>query len=173
MSSNQSMFFGGHCALLIKYLSLICSLCLASTVLAKKDAPSSPEQSSTASAQGEIINTKSVEKRQVGQGKAIIELMKTGKSAFIGRLTLAANAKVPQHRDPTEEYLLIEQGQGLITIDGQKTKVKQGDLIYMPAHAEVSFINGAQKLVALQIFAGPKSAVKYNKWQLVTSKQDQ
>ena len=170
MSLNQPKFFGGHCALLIKYLSLTCSLCLASTVLAKKESPSAQAESSRASTQGQIINTKSVEKRQVGQGKAVIELMKTGKSAFIGRLTLAANAKVPQHRDPTEEYLLIEQGQGLITIDGQKTKVKQGDLIYMPAHAEVSFINGAQKLIALQIFAGPKSAAKYNTWQLVTSK---
>ena len=173
MSLIKPKLFGSYPALLIKYLSLTCGLCLASIAFAEKDPPNLQVQSSKSPLKGEIINTKSVEKRQVGQGKALIELMKTGKSAFIGRLTLAAHAKVPQHRDPTEEYLLIEQGQGLITIDGQVSKVKQGDLIYMPAHAEVSFTNGAQKLIALQIFAGPKSAAKYNKWQRVTSHQDQ
>lgn len=127
---------------------------------------------SSSSAKGEVIDTKSVEKRQVGQGKAVIEIMKTGKLAFIGRLSLAANAQVPQHRDPTEEYLIIEEGSGIITIDGQKSKVKKGDLIYMPAHAEVSFVNGDQKLVALQVFAGPESATKYNKWHAVKSDQN-
>jgi quercetin dioxygenase-like cupin family protein len=120
-------------------------------------------------AKGEIIHSHSVEKRQVGQGKAIIELMKTGKNAFIGRLILAAHAQVPKHRDPTEEYLLIEQGQGQITIDGKQSLVSKGDLIYMPANAEVSFINGQQTLVALQVFAGPQSASKYGKWQVISS----
>ena len=36
---------------------------------------------------------------------------------------------------------------------------------------EVSFKNGDQKLIALQIFAGPKSARKYDKWQRVTPKK--
>ncbi len=121
---------------------------------------------------GEIIHTQSVEKRQVGQGKAIIELMKTGKNAFIGRLILAAHAQVPKHKDPTEEYLLIEQGQGQITIDGKQSLVSKGDLIYMPANAEVSFINGQQTLIALQVFAGPQSAAKYSKWQVINSTND-
>ena len=30
----------------------------------------------------------------------------------------------------------------------------------MPAHAEVSFVNGNQKLVALQVFAGPEVSLK-------------
>lgn len=169
MNFNQTKLFGNYAFFLTMCLTVLCEICLASTASAEKLSPSTQATSSSIS-EAEIIDTKKVEKRQVAQGKAIIELMKTGKSAFIGRLTLAAHAKVPQHRDPTEEYLLIEQGQGLITIDGKQSKVKKGDLIYMPAHAEVSFTNGGQKLLALQIFAGPKSALKYNKWQPVESK---
>ena len=146
------------------------SLCLyVTTSVAFGEKESSSALTKANSAKGEIIDLQSVEKRQVGQGKAVIELMKTGQSAFIGRLSLAPNAQVPQHRDPTEEYLIIEQGYGVITIDGHQSKVKKGDLIYMPANAEVSFVNGDQKLIALQIFAGPQSAEKYNKWKTVKS----
>ena len=120
---------------------------------------------------GEIIDTQSCVKKQVGGGKALIEIYKEGKNAFIGKLTVAANGQVPKHRDPTEEYLLIESGQGEITIDGKTMNVKAGDFIYMPAHAEVSFKNGNQTLIALQIFAGPKSARKYDKWQRVPPKK--
>lgn len=121
----------------------------------------------TAPSAGEVITPQSFIHKQVGGGKAVIEIFKEGKNAFIGRLTLAPHGEVPKHRDPTEEYLLIESGYGLITIDGKKTSVKTGDFIYMPAKAEVSFKNGDQPLVALQIFSGPKSARKYDQWQIV------
>ena len=118
---------------------------------------------------GEVITPQSFIQKQVGGGKASIEILKEGKNAFVGRLTLAPHGEVPKHRDPTEEYLLIESGQGYITIDGKKTLVKAGDFIYMPAQAEVSFKNGDQPLTALQIFAGPQSARKYDSWQTVNS----
>lgn len=114
---------------------------------------------------GEVISTEDAVKKQVGGGKAVIQIFKEGKEAFVGRLTVAANGKVPLHKDPTEEYLLIEKGNGTISINGIKSKVKAGDFIYMPALAEVSFQNGAQQLVALQIFAGPQSARKYDRWE--------
>ena len=119
---------------------------------------------------GEVISIDRTPRRQVGGGKAIIEIFKEGSSAFIGRLTLAPKASVPLHRDPTEEYLLIEAGAGMITIDGIRSNVKQGDLIYMPAKAEVSFKNGEKPLIALQIFAGPESARKYDQWSEVSDK---
>ena len=121
---------------------------------------------------GQVIPSQSFIQKQVGGGKAVIEIFKEGKNAFIGRLTLAPHGKVPKHRDPTEEYLLIESGRGHITIDGKKTLVKAGDFIYMPALAEVSFKNGDQPLIALQIFAGPQSARKYDQWQTVKSQKN-
>ena len=122
---------------------------------------------------GEVISPQRFEKRQVGGGKAVIEILKEGKFAFVGRLTLAAGASVPQHRDPTEEYLVITEGAGEITIEGVTSHVTAGDMIYMPANAEVSFKNGAQRLVALQVFAGPKSARKYDRWQRVSAPSTQ
>jgi mannose-6-phosphate isomerase-like protein (cupin superfamily) len=122
----------------------------------------------------EVVSTKTAIKKQVGGGKAIIQIFKEGQAAFIGRLTVAPNGAVPLHKDPTEEYLLIEQGSGTITIDGVSKKVNVGDLIYMPANAEVSFKNSAKPLVALQIFAGPQSARKYDSWETIpttTSKE--
>ena len=113
---------------------------------------------------GEVISSNQFVRKQVGGGKAVIEIFKEGKNAFLARLTLAPHGAVPQHRDPTEEYLIIEAGGGEITIDGVKRKVKAGDVIYMPAGAEVSYKNGSETLVALQVFAGPKSARKYDKW---------
>ena len=125
---------------------------------------------SIAPIRGEVIFTSTAPKREVGGGKAVIQIFKEGQAAFVGRLTLAPDVAVPLHRDPTEEYLLIEQGEGEITIDGQSSMVKVGDFIYMPAGAEVSFKNGQQVLIALQIFAGPNSARKYDKWRAVSTK---
>ena len=113
---------------------------------------------------GEVISPAQFVSKQVGGGKAVIEIFKEGKNAFLARLTLAPHGAVPQHRDPTEEYLIIESGGGEITIDGAKRQVKAGDVIYMPARAEVSFKNGPDPLVAIQVFAGPQSARKYDKW---------
>ena len=134
------------------------------------NAQSEPIEDGQALMKGEILKTKEATRRQVGGGKAIIEIFKEGKQAFIGRLTLAAGASVPLHRDPTEEYLLIESGSGEITIDGVRSTVRSGDLIYMPAKAEVSYQNGNQTLIALQIFAGPTSARKYDRWEKVETK---
>ena len=50
--------------------------------LAENEASNSPTNASSSSVKGEIIDTKGVEKRQVGQGKAIIEIMKMGKSVY-------------------------------------------------------------------------------------------
>ena len=145
----------------VTYYSLILLFCFGSLPIGSAE---------PISQKGEVISADEVTKKQVGGGKAIIEIFKEGKNAFVGRLTVAPNGAVPLHQDPTEEYLLIESGSGHITIDGVQKPVKKGDFIYMPAMAKVSFKNGPQPLVALQIFAGPQSARKYDKWQKMKAK---
>jgi quercetin dioxygenase-like cupin family protein len=115
-----------------------------------------------------IIQVQSAITRQVPSGKAKIQVLATGKNAFVGRLWMAAGGAVPLHRDPTEEYIYIVSGGGMMTIDGKTTQVGPGTMVYMPANAEVTYKNGDQPLVALQVFAGPESAAKYDRWQLVT-----
>ena len=49
-------------------------------------------------------------------------------------------------------------------MDGKGHQLTEGSVVYMPANAEVSYANGPNPLVAIQVFAGPESADKYAKW---------
>jgi len=97
-------------------------------------------------------------------GKGTIAHLARGQNAYLGLLRMDAGGAVPAHRDPTEEYIHILAGAGTMTIDGVRYPVETGATIYMPAKVEVSFENGPQELVALQVFAGPAPAAKYEAW---------
>jgi len=103
-----------------------------------------------------------VEHRQKGAGE--IFLLARGEQAFLGKLVMAPGGEVPEHRDPTEEYIHILEGGGTFTIDDEVFTVGAGSTIYMPANAKVSFKNGESRLVAIQVFAGPGPAAKYDAW---------
>ena len=104
-------------------------------------------------------------RRQAPNGTATITLLAQGNNAFVGRLDMAAGAKVPEHQDATEEYIHILEGEGSVTIDGETHPVSAGSTIYMPAGATVSFANGDAPLAAIQVFAGPEPSQKYDAWK--------
>jgi quercetin dioxygenase-like cupin family protein len=87
-----------------------------------------------------------------------------GANAYVGLLEMAPGAAVPTHRDATEEYIYVLEGEGRMSIDGQTYAVTAGTTIFMPADAEVSFQNGDRPLRGLQVFAGPGPAAKYDAW---------
>ncbi len=97
-------------------------------------------------------------------GKAMAAMYAMGEQAYFGRLELDAGAAVPEHADPTEEFIYVLSGGGTMRIDGATHEVGPETLIYMPAGAVVSFTNGPERLVALQVFAGPGPASKYDAW---------
>jgi quercetin dioxygenase-like cupin family protein len=97
-------------------------------------------------------------------GKTTIALLAEGHNAFVGKLELAPEAAVPEHQDPTEEYIHVLSGRAQMTMDGQSYAIEPGTTIYMPAFAKVSVQNGDEPLVALQVFAGPAPAKKYDTW---------
>ena len=101
-------------------------------------------------------------------GAARITHLDRSPSAYLGQLWLKGEGKVPAHRDPTEEYLVLLEGSGTMLLDGEEHALRAGHAIYMPAGAEVSYVNGPQPLLAFQIFAGPESAFKYEAWKTVT-----
>lgn len=103
--------------------------------------------------------------RVAPHGKARVWALAEGDNAWVGRLELAPGAAVPKHRDPTEETIVVLSGFGKITIDGETTDIGPGDAVKMPAQAEVSYKNGTQWLIAVQVFAGPAPAAKYDAWQ--------
>jgi quercetin dioxygenase-like cupin family protein len=97
-------------------------------------------------------------------GKATITHLARGHSAYMGKLEMQGGGAVPEHRDATEEYIHVLSGSGTITIEGVPSQVEAGATIYMPADALVSFTNGPEPLVAIQVFAGPEPSAKYEKW---------
>ena len=103
-------------------------------------------------------------RRQAPPGTATVALLARGRNAFVGRLEMEPGAAVPEHADADEEYIVILEGSGEMTIDGETRAVSAGDTIFMPANARVSFRNGDAPMVALQVFAGPASAAKYDRW---------
>lgn len=96
---------------------------------------------------------------------ATIRHLARGNHAYVGHLTMQAGAKVPVHRDASEEFIHVLAGSGTITIDGVSEVIGEGDTIFMPANAEVTFANGDAEMVGLQVFAGPESAKKYEAWR--------
>ena len=103
-------------------------------------------------------------RREAPSKKAWVTVLADGRNAFVAKLELAPGAKVPKHRDATEETIHVLEGSGTIVIDGKTSKVSPGTTIFMPANAEVSFENGPTKMVGVQVFAGPGPAKKYAKW---------
>lgn len=119
-----------------------------------------------------VIHHSAAPTRTVPSGKA--KLMRLAgkeegaKHAFFAVLELAAGAKVPIHRDATEEYIYMLQGTGEITIDGTTHSVKAGTGVFMPANAEVSFVATGQETVrVVQFFAGQGPEAKYDGWTAV------
>lgn len=106
-------------------------------------------------------------RRAAPPGTATIALLAQGANAFVGRLEMEPNASVPEHQDPDEEYIHVLEGHGTMWIDGVAHDVTPGATIYMPAGATVRFQNGDAPMVAIQVFAGPGSAAKYERWSPV------
>jgi quercetin dioxygenase-like cupin family protein len=97
-------------------------------------------------------------------GTASARPLVAGRNAFVGELWLEPGASVPVHRDATEEYLVVLEGAGTLTIDGTEHQLSAGMSVYMPANAEVSFVNGPERLHAIQVFAGRGPEAKYDAW---------
>jgi len=116
---------------------------------------------------GTVTQVGKAAKRAVPSGKASIEILARGKNAFLGRLEMAANGKVPEHRDATEEYIHVLEGTGTLYMEDEPHALSPGSTVYMPSGAKVRFENGPKPLVALQVFAGPEPSAKYESWKVV------
>lgn len=150
------------------------SIAIASLLLAACGCPACPEPLAEETSGGEgdpapsppaeVRRLEDAPQRAAPPGTATIALLARGNNAFVGRLEMEPNAAVPEHQDADEEYIIVLQGHGRMTIDGVEHEVTPGSTIFMPAGATVSYQNGSERLVAIQVFAGPGSAAKYDRW---------
>jgi len=116
---------------------------------------------------GTVTQVGKAPRRSTPSGAASIELLARGKKAFVGRLEMTGGAKVPEHRDTTEEYIHVLEGSGTLYMEDVPHTVGPGTTIYMPANAKVRFENGPKPMVVLQVFAGPEPAAKYDGWKVI------
>jgi len=140
--------------------------CLLLLPLALATSPQpAPVEPETANAPAGTVRSWSSElPRAAPGGQARVWPLAEGENAWVGRLELEPGATVPPHRDATEETIVVLSGTGTVTLDGQAHRLSPGSTVYMPADAEVSFENGPERLVAVQVFAGPGPADKYEAW---------
>ncbi|MBA2663282.1 MAG: cupin domain-containing protein [Bradymonadaceae bacterium] len=111
-----------------------------------------------------VHDTRAVHKTdEDGQVRAV--LLAQGNNAFMGKFILQPNAQIAPRRNTTEEYIYVIEGSSVITINGQSYIVGPNMAVYIPADGEVSFINGSEPLVAIQVFAGPEPAAQYQDWK--------
>jgi quercetin dioxygenase-like cupin family protein len=123
-----------------------------------------PSSSSDRALAASVIPLADVRSATAPHGKATIRHLALGHNAWIGHMRMAPGAAVPTHRDGTEEYIHVLAGGGMMTIDGREYEIGPGTTIFMPANAAVSFQNGDTEMLALQVFAGPDPAKKYDAW---------
>lgn len=149
-------------------ISIVCLLVVAcGAPVCPEPAPretAGDEVSVTPSPPAEVRRLEDAPQRAAPPGTATIAFLARGNNAFIGRLEMEPNAAVPEHQDADEEYIVVLQGHGTVRIDGVEHAVTPGSTIFMPAGATVSFQNGDERLIAIQVFAGPASAAKYDRW---------
>jgi len=131
-----------------------------------------PVEEPPAPADGSVVTLDTAPRFVAGSGKAWITRLAQGEGAFVGMLELEPNAAVPEHQDATEEYIYVLSGSGTLTMAGTPHELAAGSLVYMPAGITVSYQNGDSKLEALQVFAGPAPAKKYDGWQPVEPPAD-
>jgi len=128
---------------------------------------SQPARAGAVAPDGFVVERAAAASRVAPSGKAWIKELANGDNAFVGILRMAPGASVPEHADPTEEYIYVMRGSGTLTMNGEEFDVGPDMLIYMPAGATVSFQNGDEEMVVLQVFAGPGPASKYEAWKPV------
>ncbi|MEE2750760.1 MAG: cupin domain-containing protein [Myxococcota bacterium] len=97
-------------------------------------------------------------------GLATLEPLALGENAFLAFLQMGAGATVPEHQDATEEYIVILEGGGTLTLDGTPHALVPGSVVYMRPNAKVAYTNGPNPTRAIQVFAGPEPAQKYQAW---------
>ncbi|RDV38752.1 cupin domain-containing protein [Bradymonadaceae bacterium TMQ3] len=120
----------------------------------------------TESAQPVVVNAHRVQQRVGDDSQVRVANLLRGEQAYMGRWALAPNAQTSPRSAAAETYLYVLEGSGVAMIAGQSYIVGPHMAVYVPAGAELSFTNGAERLVAVQVYAPGEEAARYQEWRL-------
>lgn len=136
----------------------------ASVAVQTAAAPPTTEAAPTKGTEVRVLALADAPRAIAPTGSASITHLARGHNAYLGKLEMAPGGTVPIHRDPTEEFIHVLAGNGTMMIEDREYTIDPGTTIYMPAGVEVSYRNGDQPMIAIQVFAGPEPASKYQTW---------
>lgn len=153
--SNLAMFLLGACT----------ASALGAHAGAPTTEPTAPASTRAASpSPSAVVRASEVQRRRSPAGTAVITPLLRGPHAFVSRLELAAGATIPEHVDATDESIVVLEGSGTLTIDGEAHAIAAGSAVLMPGGATVSYVNGAAPMTVIQVFSPPGPERKYDAW---------
>ena len=93
---------------------------------------------------------------RTGENKDFRRVLYTGKYLQLVLMALEPGAQIGEevHADH-DQFFRVEKGQGEVSIDGRRTKIKSGDAIIVPAGARHNVINTGEKPLKLYTLYGP------------------
>lgn len=77
-------------------------------------------------------------------------------------LNFTPNAELPTHNHPgANVYLLVLEGNGMVTVNGEETAVAQGDIIHITGDEQFSYRGGAEGNSSLHVVLTKTPSEKY------------
>lgn len=113
-----------------------------------------------------VVHAGRITARVADEGQTRVVPITRGENAYMGEFSLAPGVEIEPRVREAEEYLYILSGSGLLMVDDRTFLVGPRMGVYVPAGASVGWINGSERLVAVQFFAGPGPSVDYEQWQV-------
>lgn len=101
------------------------------------------------------------EKKVIHEGEGLIDSVKLfGGEDFETDLSYVSFTRIPpgasigyhEHLSPREEVYNIVEGTGVVTIDGEETRVKKGDVIFTPVGSLHGLVNDSEDKMDVFVF---------------------
>jgi len=83
-----------------------------------------------------------------------------GERIMLSLVEMEAGTTVPSHSHPNEQAGVVLEGEFVFEIGGQRKRLRQGDLYFIPAHVPHGVVEVPTRAVALDIFSPPREEYK-------------
>lgn len=88
-----------------------------------------------------------------------------GKRGYLGQFSLIEGATMKRQVGDGEEFLYVLAGSAVLTINEQTYFVGPRMGVYLPPEATVEWVNGSQRLQALQFLVGTSPGARFESWR--------
>ncbi len=112
----------------------------------------------------DVIHGDRIDARVADSGEVRVTSLKEGKWAHLGEFSLQPGAQYAPATRTEEEYLYVLRGSAVLAVGEQRYLVGPRMGVYLPGGAEVTWSNGPEELVAVQLFAGPSPGGVHDDW---------